>query len=166
MSKLLRHHRASDTCFITAVTHNRQPILADHSDLLTAAIRKYSAVLRFGLLAYVILPDHFHALIECNGNDLSGILGRVKLSFSKHYRNRAGISASHIWQRRFWDHIIRDQDDMNRHIDYIHYNPVKHRMVESPFEWPLSSIHEYRREGFYTADWGRREIEVVSAFGE
>jgi REP-associated tyrosine transposase len=72
-----------------------------------------------------------------------------------------------IWQRRFWDHIIRNQTDLNKHIDYIHYNPVKHGYVNSPFEWEYSSIHVYRDKGYYQSDWGMKEdLNIGGEFGE
>ena len=166
MSKLLRYHRGTDVCFVTSVTNNRRKILVEHPDLLLAALGKYSEQLQFRLTAYVILPDHFHGLIECGGNDISKIMKLVKLSFSKSYRNRLGVRVGHVWQSRFWDHIIRDQDDMNRHIDYIHYNPVKHGLVESPLGWKLSTIQQYLRDGYYSSEWGNRPMELVGEYGD
>jgi putative transposase len=62
-----------------------------------------------------------------------------------------------IWQRRFWEHTIRDELDFNRHVDYIHYNPVKHGLVKSVKDWPWSTFHRYVREGYYQPDWGSTE---------
>ncbi len=78
-----------------------------------------------------------------------------------------GRTDGRVWQHRFWDHIIRDDDDLNNHTDYIHYNPVKHGFVTSPFDWPHSSIHRFLEMGNYTLDWGRREdVLFVGDFGE
>lgn len=104
--------------------------------------------------AWVVLPDHFHMIIDPMENDLSGIVRRLKLSFANLYYRHQGMNRGSIWQRRFWDHIIRDQADMNRHTDYIHYNPVKHGLVCDPFEWPHSSLEGYYKNGYYTRDWG------------
>ncbi|MFH2037253.1 MAG: hypothetical protein ABIJ45_12685, partial [Candidatus Zixiibacteriota bacterium] len=72
-----------------------------------------------------------------------------------------------IWQRRFWDHIIRDRDDFNKHIDYIHYNPVKHRLLKNPFEWQYSSIQLFKKDGIYKDDWGvAEEIHINGDFEE
>jgi putative transposase len=72
-----------------------------------------------------------------------------------------------VWQTRYWDHIIRNEKDMNNHINYIHYNAVKHGLVESPFKWQYSSIHMYKEEGYYTEEWGVREkIVFKDDFGE
>jgi putative transposase len=67
------------------------------------------------------------------------------------------LAGGRIWQRRFWDHIIRNEADLNRYIDYIHYNPVKHGFAQSPFSYLHTSIHEYQKEGYYQADWGAKE---------
>jgi putative transposase len=89
------------------------------------------------------------------------------MSFGLLWRKRNGLDSGRIWQNRFWDHIIRDQKDMNRHIDYVHFNPAKHGYVNSPFNWTYSSIHEYHEEGFYSRDWGLRVIpDNKYKFGE
>jgi len=140
MSKLLRYHQSEDTCFVTTVTKGRKNILVENVSLLTDVIRRQEESLEFRVVAYVTLPDHLHILIEGKGIDLSTIMRRIKLSFSKLYRDKYDMKQGHIWQHRFWDHIIRNQDDMNRHIDYIHYNPVKHGYVKRPFD---GNIHRY-----------------------
>jgi len=166
MSKLLRYHTRSDICFVTSVTDQRNPILMENADLMFDALVRHSKKMPFGIVAYVILPDHFHAIIDCRGHDLSEIVRKIKLSFSKQYRFRIETNSGVVWQKRFWDHIIRNQEDMNRHIDYIHYNPVKHGLVESPFEWKYSSIHTYHKDGFYEDDWGKRATDFDGGFGE
>jgi putative transposase len=75
------------------------------------------------------------------------------------------ITSGQIWQNRFWDHVIRNQDDMNRHIDYIHFNPVKHGLVSKPFDFRYTSIHQYRDD--YSDDWGiKEEIDTTGEYGE
>jgi len=77
------------------------------------------------------------------------------------------LASGRVWQNRFWDHIIRNQEDLNRHIDYIHFNPVKHGFVKSPFDWSHSSIHKYHAEGFYTRGWGLIDtLKFKGEFGE
>ena len=164
MSKLLRYHTKTDICFITTVTYNRSKILLENADVLQDAITKFRKKLNFGINAYVIMPDHFHAIIDCKNNDLSIIIQKIKASFSKRYRNKY-IYSGKIWQSRFWDHIIRNQNDYNNHIDYIHYNPVKHNLAKSPFEWEYSSIHNYI--DIYRKDWGtKHDIIFNNEFGE
>jgi putative transposase len=84
----------------------------------------------------------------------------IKQSFAIMYRNRIDKSAGRIWQYRFWDHIIRNDDDLRRHIDYIHYNPVKHGLCTNPFEYQFSSIHQYKE--YYQPDWGCIEPKNIS----
>ena len=69
-----------------------------------------------------------------------------------------------VWQRRFWEHTIRDENDFASHVDYIHYNPVKHRLIQTASEWPFSSIHTYIKQGILTHDWAGTSFE--SGFGE
>jgi putative transposase len=81
-------------------------------------------------------------------------------SASKARRREKGI-----WQRRFWEHQIRDEADLNRHIDYIHHNPVKHGLVERVVDWPYSSFHRYVRSGVLPEDWAGIEAQT-GRFGE
>ena len=166
MSKLRRYHRDGDFCFVTSVTYQRRPILIEHAELLLKAILNTQDRVSFGMIAHVIMPDHFHLLIEVGRNDLSGIMQRVKQSFSMNYRKFSGI-AGRVWQLRFWDHIIRDENDFNNHVDYIHYNPVKHGLTANPFDYLYSSIHEYARAGVYQSDWGAKEPDsLMGDYGE
>lgn len=151
--------------FITVVTHHRERILVAHGDLLMQALEGISRRCRFTLSSWVILPDHFHAIIHPEGNDLSNLLQRIKMSFGVLLRKRKGTTSGHVWQKRFWDHAIRDDEDMRRHIDYIHYNPVKHGYVMKPFDWRFSSIHDF--ESFYQRDWGEHaSIQFEGEYGE
>ena len=88
------------------------------------------------------------------------------MSFGKLYLKRTGQESGRVWQNRFWDHIIRDEQDLKNHLDYIHYNPVKHGLANSPFEWKESSFHQFRKQGHYPEDWGVSEIEFDGEFGE
>jgi len=167
MSKLLRHYRPGQIYFITAVTHRRMPILIDNCEVFWGAMRKAAQKQSFGLAAWVILPDHFHLILDPKTHDLSALMQRLKLSFSTTFRHRNNQSGGKVWQARFWDHIIRNQEDMNRHVDYVHYNPVKHGFVNDPFSWTESSIHHWHDAGFYARDWGVKENpEFVGNYGE
>jgi len=89
------------------------------------------------------------------------------MSFGVLYRVKKGIRLGRVWQNRFWDHIIRDQNDLNRHIDYIHYNPVKHGCISKPKDWPHSSFRHYVKAGVYQDDWGAVPIVGMdNDFGE
>lgn len=167
MSDIRRYFRNGNVYFLTHVTYNRLSVLVDNFDLWRRAVDTMRANLPFDLIAWVVLPDHFHVIIDPERNNLSSLVKRIKLSFSANYRRRAGVVRGRVWQYRFWDHIIRDGDDLSRHIDYVHYNPVKHGLVRSPFQWEYSSIHKYRENGYYAADWGVSDaLDIAGEFGE
>jgi len=154
-------------CFLTHVTYNRRPILIEHFDLLWRALENAREQHQLRMSAWVVLPDHFHMLVEHNDQDISGLMRRIKMSFSLSYRHRIGQNMGRVWQYRFWDHIIRDQDDLNRYIDYIHYNPVKHSLTDNPFKWRYSSAVEYLNQGYYAPDWGvHGSVKIDGEFGE
>jgi putative transposase len=167
MTNIRRYFEEGQTCFLTHITHNRIPILVDHFDLLWPALK--SARSRHGLIlnAWSVIPDHIHMLVEVGETDVSATIRRFKLSFSTNLRTRLGMREGRIWQYRFYDRIMRDQEDLNTHVNYIHYNPVRHGLIDNPFEWKYSSAADYLKDGFYAADWGVREpIEFEGDFGE
>ena len=167
MSKLLRYFNPGQTYFITAVTFRRRSLLVEHVDLLKEAVGRVKRRVGFEILAWVVLPDHTHVIIDPMENNLAGIVRRLKLSFANLYFDRQGTHGGTVWQRRYWDHIIRDRQDMNRHIDYIHYNPVKHGLVSDPFAWRHSSLDRYCADGYYSRDWGVKErLTINGEFGE
>jgi len=166
MSKLLRYFAPGQYCFVTSVTAGRRPILVKNADILSYAVYKAHSKSRFSVVAWVVLPDHFHALFLAPDGDIARIMQRVKLSFSLQHRSRTGEDGP-VWQHRYWDHIIRSEQDFRRHIDYIHYNPVKHGLMDSPGKWELTSFRRYQRRGFYRADWCiTRTVFSNSEFGE
>ncbi|MBN1211986.1 MAG: transposase [candidate division Zixibacteria bacterium] len=167
MSKLKRYYSSGRYYFITSVTHNRKRILVDNANLFKTTVDNIKQRVNFEMIAWVLMPDHFHVIIDPNKATPATNIKRVKLTFAYHYRKENQLYRAKVWQSRFWDHIIRDQRDMNRHIDYIHYNPVKHGMVKSPFAWPESSIHGYFKNGYYSHDWGINEsIDTDGEYGE
>jgi len=115
MSKLLRYYSPGSTYFVTSVTRARSPILGEGAQFLYDSITESKAILNFEITAWVIIPDHFH-IINPLQNNLSNIMKRIKLIFSYKYRHLHKSYRGSLWQPRFWDHIIRDQDDMNKHI--------------------------------------------------
>ncbi len=139
-------------CFITSVTYERKPLLVVHADLLNDVFYQFQKRAGCRLSAWVIMPDHFHIIIDIKENSMSSLVQRLKMSFGSSLRKKLGIHSGRIWQNGFWDHVIRDENDMRRHMDYLHYNPVKHGYVESPHDWPNSSIHVYPDD--YPRDWG------------
>ena len=165
MSKLLRHYAPGQVYFIASVTHQRKRILIDHFDLLWDSIIQTQQRTPFILIAWVVMPDHFHLLIDPADGNLSNTMRRIKLSFSSRFLKRKRLRSGKIWQSRFWDHIIRDENDWKHHLDYIHYNPVKHGLVQNPREWKYSSIHNY--DEVYSPDWGLKEAPIFDrSYGE
>ena len=166
MSKLLRYHAPGQYCFITSVVAERQPILVQHAAFLARALHRAHQRSVFSLIAWVVLPDHVHGILLVPDGNTSRIVQQVKQSFSRQHRGLTGIGGP-VWQHRYWDHIIRSEEDMRRQIGYIHYNPVKHGLVDSPSKWPLTSFRRYLRQGIYQSDWGKsRQENIRNDFGE
>jgi putative transposase len=103
-------------------------------------------------------------IVDPGESDLSMLMRQFKLSFSSQYRKRTGAGKGRVWQYRFWDHQIRDEGDLTRHLDYIPYNPVTYGLTMNPFAWKFSSIHGFRKQGFNEGDWG--VIEKPECDGE
>jgi putative transposase len=120
------------------------------------------------------LPDHVHALwaLPEGDADFSIRWSLIKNYFSRGQeprpRSASKISKREkgIWQRRYWEHAIRDQADLDRHVDYIHINPVKHGCVTRAIDWPYSSFHRYVQRGLLSADWGGDVRDIQGSFGE
>ena len=144
--------------FITIVTYRRTPLLLNDIELFWRAWKEQQ------IYAWVILPDHFHIILNPKNNNISDIIHRFKITYSRHFRDR--YQPGRVWQNRFWDHVIRDQKDMNNHIDYIHYNPIKHRLVKSLSEYSHSSFNKFLKDGFYPQNWGNTEIIFEGNYGE
>jgi putative transposase len=148
--------------FITCVTYDRIHYLEDRQnlDLFWQTLRDIQVIHPFHLLAYVILPDHFHWILQIPEGqpNFSQVMQSIKRGFSFAFKNTYSIQGSvHLWQDRFWDHVIRNEIDLERHFDYIHWNPVKHQYVQDPGAWEESSLHHWIRKGYYPASWGGGE---------
>jgi putative transposase len=128
----------------------------------------------FTIDAFVLLPDHFHGLwtLPPNEGDLSVRLRLIKTYVTKHYGQALGIDRqvsvsrqkrgeSNLWQRRFWEHCIRDERDFALHCDYIHMNPVNHGLCEKPQDWRFSSIHRFIAQGIYPPNWGEDDVPTI-----
>ena len=163
-----RWFRADGTYFFTVVTYNRRKIFQDARarETLRRVILQVQALRPFEILAIVLLPDHCHSIWKMKDDDdnFSVRWQMIKRRFTKSWLARDSryvtISASRIkrgergvWQRRFWEHLIRDQKDFAMHMDYIHYNPVKHGYVKCPHQWEHSSFHRWVKEEVYESDW-------------
>lgn len=154
--------------FFTVVTFKRQRILClDKSrQLLREGIYKTRESHPFVIEAWVLLPDNMHCIwrLPEDDHDYSLRWGLIKREFTKGSKawldtplpnpSRQKHREVTIWQRRFWEHMIRYDQDFKNHFDYIHYNPVKHGLVTAPKEWPYSTFHRYVREGVYPCNWG------------
>lgn len=171
-----RSRIANAPYFLTVTLRDRNSsLLVDHVEALGTAFRAAAAQYPFHIDAVVVLPDHFHLLCSLpeNDADFSRRIQVVKRNFTLSLVNHGvPLSRDHrgeycLWQRRFWEHTIRDDDDFARHVDYIHYNPVKHGLVHAVAEWPHSSFHRYVRRGLLGADWGgTAPIEPQGKMGE
>ena len=126
-------------------------------DLFLETIRKVMDIHPFRLFAYVILPDHFHWLMKVDPpvDDFSKIMHSIKRNFTLNYKKTHDIiTPLNIWQKRFWDHIIRNEQDLENHLDYIHWNPVKHGFVNKPEDWTNPTYRNWLNKGFYDVGWG------------
>ena len=145
----------------------RQPLFVrpETVEYLRQAIRQEMERRSFVIDAIVIMPDHVHALwtLPAGDADYSIRWRNIKSAFTARIpeNQRPHVQGSRrrkceqaIWQRRFWEHRIRDERDFTHHVEYIHYNPVKHGYAARPVDWPYSSIHRYIRQGILPADWG------------
>ena len=172
-----RRNPVAGGCFFFTVNlaDRRRRLLIDHIGLLRGAFRHARSRHPFAIDAIVILPDHLHAIWSLPEGDGDFALrwNIIKGSFSRGLPREEAISASRlrkrergIWQRRYWEHTIRDEDDLARHVDYIHFNPVKHGHVQRAAAWPFSSFHRMVRLGVYPTDWASDGRGAESGFGE
>ena len=174
------HYRRMDaaggTFFFTVNLANRSSrLLTNHIDLLRTSVRKVQHAHPFKIVAMVVLPDHLHATWALPSGDSNYPLrwALIKAGFSRLLEPIECISESRrrkrergIWQRRYWEHQIRNDADLVRHVNYIHINPVKHGHVKSPVDWPYSSIHRYIGRGVLPANWAAGLCPSESGFGE
>jgi putative transposase len=162
MPNFRRFYIADAVIFITCVTKDRARLLEDTEDvaIFMETIKAVQELHPFHLLAYSILPDHFHWLMRVEGDkpDFSPVLQSVKRNYTLNYKITHGITASFsVWQPRFWDHVIRNEEDLSKHFDYIHWNPVKHGYVKNPEDWQYSTYQHWYDLKYYPSEWGRRE---------
>ena len=163
--------------FFFTVTLAERPgdLLVRHIDLLRRVYASVQQRYPFETIAICILPDHLHAIWSLPAEDTDYPLrwNLIKGGFSRGLPNAGVRSASKIakrekgiWQRRYWEHAIRDDTDLARHVDYIHFNPVKHGLVPRVSDWPHSSFHQHVSQGALPPDWGGDMRETSGSFGE
>jgi putative transposase len=168
MSHYRRAKVTGGTYFFTVNTFRRLPVLTEEPVRLALreAIRITRATHPFSIEAWVLLPDHLHCIwtLPEGDADFSVRWSTIKRHVSKTCAAQFGVRElsdsrvqrreSGLWQRRFWEHLIRDDADFERHADYIHWNPVKHGLVQRACDWPYSTFHRFVQDGAYTNDWG------------
>jgi len=166
MGHYRRLYQKGGLYFFTLVTHQRKPIFNTDIEIniLRSAFRKTMEKRPFTIKAIVILPDHLHCIWQLpeEDKDFSSrwkiIKGMVTKKYHSIFKNQ-----NIVWQPRYWEHLIRDEKDLYNHLDYIHYNPVKHGFVSKPLDWPYSSFHNFVQKGVYEKAWGDtglKDIEI------
>ena len=164
-----RAYLPGGTYFFTVVTHRRRRLfhLAENQTILGGAIRECQRDWPFQLNTVVLLPDHWHSIwtLPSGDDNYSGRMSVIKKTFTEKYLAHGGqdwnVSTGKrkekrrgVWQRRFWEHAIENEKDFVTHFDYIHYNPVKHKLVKCPKDWEATSFHRWVEQGVYLDDWG------------
>lgn len=176
MSNYRRLFIPNSYLFLTITTNYRRPILIDNINLLKQAFKNTKEIYHFEIFASVILPEHIHSIIIPDKiEDYPKIIHAVKYSFSKKLQNGGIVIPPYnlsnsklkkgdkgIWQRRHYEHTIRDEDDLHKHLDYIHYNPVKHGLTQNVKNWEFSSFNKFVKMGNYDENWGsHKDIEKI-----
>ena len=185
MSEYRRYKQSNGCYFFTVVTDKRNHILVseDSRQYLRDAFQTIRKKYPFKIDGVVLLPNHIHTIWSLPEDDSNFSLrwNLIKNRFTKLYLNSRRVGSKHcdphrnatnslshsrikkreqgIWQRRFWEHLIRNEDDFIKHLDYIHYNPVKHGYVQNPLDWKWTSFHRYVKLGWYEMNWGSDEPE-------
>lgn len=181
MSNYRRANTAGATYFFTVVTYHRRAFLCDEDvrDALKQAIHKVREKHPFTIEAWVLLPDHIHTIWTLPPNDANFALRwqlikrYVTQSCGARLHNPQWMNASKtkhrestLWQRRYWEHQIRDDLDYAKHMDYLNYNPVKHQLVKQVKDWPYSTFHRYVKQGVYGENWAIEDLSKAGEFGD
>ncbi len=184
MSDYRRYFVPRGSYFFTIVTYDRRPILTNDLGRLHLhnAFIKIKRKLPFHQLACCLLPEHLHAIWIMPPNDANYAMRwkQIKEEFTRGWLAAGGREAPvtqsqlkrgerGVWQPRFWEHTLEDEDDLEAHFDYIHWNPRKHHLVSRIQDWPWSTFHKHVRLGHYDANWGGTEptnFNTIESFGE
>ena len=170
-----RNFVAGGTFFFTLTLWDRSScVLTENIDLVRRALRVTRRARPFAINAIVVLPEHLHAVLTLPAADadysgrwrrFKGLFSRLLMTGGANFvKNHRGEYA--IWQRRFWEHTIRDESDLERHVDYIHFNPVKHGYVLRACDWPYSSFHRFVKLRWLPLDWGGAQVVANGKYGE
>ena len=175
MVRYRRNFLAGGTYFFTLTLRDRSSrLLVEYVDVLREAFRAARQRHPFTIEAMVVLPEHLHMVMTLPPDD-AAYDSRIRFIKSRFSRRMAQSGAPvqrnargeyDLWQRRYWEHTIRDDEDMQRHVDYIHFNPVKHGHAMRAADWPHSSIHRYIRVGWMNVDWAFGAADDGAVFGE
>ncbi|QWF72253.1 transposase [Methylomonas paludis] len=177
MTDYRRIYIPGSTWFFTVNLAKRKghQLLLDHIENLRGSFIKVRKDHPFKIIAIVVLPDHLHCILSLpeGDSDFSTRWGLIKADFSRGIAKGESLSSSRnkrgergIWQRRFWDHLIRDENDLYAHLDYIHWNPVKHGLTKNAADWPYSSFQRFVNAGFYPENWCNLNHNFEIDFGE
>ncbi len=178
MPNYIRDRTPGGTWFFTVVTYQRRNVLCDAPirEALRVAIKQIQVKYPFQIKAWVLMPDHFHCVWTLPPGDSNyslriGLLKRavtLKCKSQNYERDKRSLSRqkhreSTLWQRRFWEHKIRNEKDLRHHVDYIHYNPVKHGHCQNPTDWPYSTVHNFISKRIYPVGWATPLPTVLNA---
>ena len=156
---------------VNLLQRRNNQLLVQRIDALKEAVRATRQRFPFSLDASVVLPEHMHVIWTLPKGDADNATRwrLIKAGFSKRiesgeHRSEVRLRRGErgIWQRRFWDHLIRDEQDLARHIDYVHINPMKHGHVKRVADWPHSSFHRFVEKGIYPANWACDPIHIMA----
>ncbi|GGX57071.1 REP-associated tyrosine transposase [Saccharospirillum salsuginis] len=171
MPNYRRSRLAGGTYFFTVTLKDRSSrLLTENIESLRSAIKQTREKYPFKIDSWVVLPEHMHCIwtLPKNDGDYDLRLRRLKTLFTYQLKLSATIHPKQkVWQRGYWEHTIRDDEDFKAHVDYVHINPVKHGWVNRIIEWPYSTFHRYVQSGVYAPDWaGGYEIGLSIPVGE
>jgi putative transposase len=175
MVQYRRNYQTDGLYFFTVTLKNRSAtLLTDYINLLKQAFQRVKKEHPYKIKAIVVLPDHLHTIWEMCGIDQNYSLRwrKIKSYFTRSLykigvvteKNKRG--GFNVWQSRFWEHTIRDESDFENHVNYIHYNPVKHELVTSVKDWPYSSFHRYVKQKIFDQNWGDTYENSNGSYGE
>ncbi|MCM1338677.1 MAG: transposase [Muribaculaceae bacterium] len=153
---------------IIITSYDRKPVFIDNIDILRTALKNTMSLYKYEIIAICILPEHIHLILHPEDiNNYPKIISTIKHYFSRNvgqvcptdklkigYKNKR---EKRIFQRRYWEHTIRNEEELNNQIDYIHYNPVKHGYAQNVKDWKHSSFHKFVTQGYYKETWGSFE---------
>jgi len=160
-----RNRIAGATYFFTVTLRDRRSdLLVREMEALREAWRKAAGRVPHTIIAAVVLPDHLHAVIRMEDEtaDFPRLWQDIKKGFTRRTSEPGSASA---WQSRFWERTVRNEEELNAYVDYVHINPLKHHLVSAVAEWPYSTFHRYVRKGWLSSNWAAPS-DVTGMFGE